>query len=351
MKKVKLFFILLLGILGANSVGAEMKMITKVITPPPQNKLPAAIGPQHYYIQVTNFFEETKVLDSVSRELCNSTALNYWFEYEIIDIPLPKYMNSSTSTNDFILEITGNPLLHFSSDKVFIHNDALDDPLVLRYYSIYVDIDYSDIVLRSTASYSIKALEQGAVPLKKIRYTCYPVDDYYSPVDPTKATKGELTVALENFTVQLGGKTCTLLSAKEQTVMMKDTTETALSQGEVLGGHFSLNLNCPTHVYAYAVFTDQTTPSNTSDILTLNNNSTAKGVGLKIYPANGGQAIKFNEAKTDALNITLAHKLDNSNSSSGYYKVNERYNVHYVKTGNISPGTVQGVTTVTFYYQ
>lgn len=184
-----------------------------------------------------------------------------------------------------------------------------------------------------------KVFNSDYIPVRKIKYHC-----------SKNNFEGEIVVYLQNFTVTPPiNNTCTFTSHKDQTVTMRSTTKNALDKGEVMGGHFSLNLNCGRNnniTAAYVAFTDQSTPDNTSNILTLTDQSSAKGVGLKIYSANSGQAVQFSPVQGNVLALTQAHKMTSYQPVNGI--IDERY---YVKTADILPGDVQGIATVTFFYQ
>lgn len=95
----------------------------------------------------------------------------------------------------------------------------------------------------------------------------------------------------------------------------------------------------------YSNFTDQTTTSNTTDVLTLSSSSTAKGVGIKLYPANESQAIRYG-SPNDA---TTQREFFRPRSQQA--PVND-YRIYYAKTGNtVTPGTVQAIVEYQFNYK
>lgn len=154
-----------------------------------------------------------------------------------------------------------------------------------------------------------------SMPLMKVKTSCMKENDNHR-----NATELEITLILRGFMENyIITKTCTLASSKDQVISLRDANSRDLERGEVLGGSFNLNLNCPNNSqiqYTYAAFTDQSMPSNTSDILTLTNNSNAKGVGLKIYPAGDSQAIRFSPVQANALPYQ-ANRLKNYQPGGG----------------------------------
>lgn len=53
-------------------------------------------------------------------------------------------------------------------------------------------------------------------------------------------------------------------------------------------GTFTVGLTCDANVAVHAVMTDQTTPSNTSSVVTLTGDSTASGVGVQFFYNGSG---------------------------------------------------------------
>lgn len=209
---------------------------------------------------------------------------------------------------------------------------------------------------------TIKVFDRSSMPYKKIKYSCYPENNPQSE----EKVQGELTILLGNFSIQTSiAGTCTN-QQKNQIVTLKPTSKNALDkQGEILAGDFSLRLNCnktsvnnmPPGIFGnigsiYVQFTDQSNPSNNGNILTLTHDSNAKGVGLKIYPANNNsQAVQFSPVQTDVLKTIQGGAGITLGDYNGVPITNNlNYKVHYVKTGEITPGSVQGIATVTFFY-
>ncbi|CAB3755392.1 fimbrial protein [Paraburkholderia humisilvae] len=108
----------------------------------------------------------------------------------------------------------------------------------------------------------------------------------------------------------------------------------------------SINLNCPSSVVRiFITLTDNTTPANTSNSLSLKPNSTAKGVGLQIL--NSGNPVNFGPDSKNAGNVNQWFV---GTSNGGVVKI--PLVVQYLQTASpVVPGTVNGAATFTMSYQ
>jgi type 1 fimbria pilin len=115
-----------------------------------------------------------------------------------------------------------------------------------------------------------------------------------------------------------------------------------VSQINPTGGDtaFQVGLQCSAAKPVKVTMTDATTPSNTTDLLTLASGSTASGVKLRIL--SGGAAIPFNPNST-------APGLSVGASTVGAFNI--PLTVQYVRDGTPAPGTVKAVATFTLSYQ
>ena len=92
--------------------------------------------------------------------------------------------------------------------------------------------------------------------------------------------------------------------------------------------------------------TDQTTPSNTSSVVTLTGDSTASGVGVQFFyngsgpltmgpdsSAAGATGQFFIQSTTAAQTLTLP------------------FQAQYIRTGELVPGSANALASITFSYQ
>lgn len=155
-------------------------------------------------------------------------------------------------------------------------------------------------------------------------------------------------------------------SAGDMTVKMPTVSKTSFkgNNSEVYAGTFLLNLNqCGLlgndgevtvgNMSKIAVtFTDAKDPTNRTDKLNLLDNSSARGVKLRLYKSSNTaidtSPIKFG-ADSRVYNNENAHYIDYTPNAQ---TVSQRYIVKYVQDGNeITTGTVNATATFTFSYQ
>lgn len=165
---------------------------------------------------------------------------------------------------------------------------------------------------------------------------------------PAHTGKLEFSVTLNSLTLGNNAQSCRLLSPSSMNVALPTISQTSIpNQGdETFAGLARISLQCDPGVTVWATLTDATNTSNSTDILSLTNSSTAQGVGLKIYK-NDAMALKFGPDSTQKGNLNQ-WQLSNGVESNPSVQLN----AHYINTnGAITPGTVEGIATITFSYQ
>ncbi|HFV9915591.1 TPA: fimbrial protein [Salmonella enterica subsp. diarizonae serovar 61:l,v:z35] len=161
--------------------------------------------------------------------------------------------------------------------------------------------------------------------------------------------KTAFTFSLNSMTIINGAKSCTLMSGQNVTVPLNTISLMSIPSAgsELQGGTTSISLNCQTGVSVFATLTDATTPSNTSNLLSLTPDSTATGVGLRLYKNNDSTPLSFGPDSPVKGNLNQWRL---SAGTEAMPSVVLRAN--YVNTnGTPTAGTVNGVTTITFSYQ
>lgn len=159
----------------------------------------------------------------------------------------------------------------------------------------------------------------------------------------------EFNVSINPMNIVTPGATCSLQSSQHMTVNLITISKNAIprSGNEVFAGMANISLKCDPNVTAYATLTDSSTPSNRGDVLTLSSHSTAQGVGLKIYKNGESNALRFGPDSPIKGN---ENQWLFSNETGRLRSV--KLNANYINiNGNIVPGTVNGVSTITFSYQ
>lgn len=160
--------------------------------------------------------------------------------------------------------------------------------------------------------------------------------------------KTEFTFSINNSTIVNGARSCTLLNPANMTVPLSTISAMSIpnSGDELFAGLINISLNCEPGVSVYATLTDASTPSNRDNILTLTKTSTASGVGLKIYKNNDATALHFGP---DSPIKGSENQWQLSAGTEALPSV--QLKVNYVNNGAITPGIVNGISTITFSYQ
>lgn len=165
----------------------------------------------------------------------------------------------------------------------------------------------------------------------------------------TYSGKTTFTFSLNSMTIINGARSCTLMSGQNVTVPMNHIALSSIPSAgsEALGGITVFNLNCQSEVSVFATLTDSTTPSNTSNLLTLTPDSTATGIGLRIYKNNDATPLSFGPDSPVKGNLNQwklsagTEAMPSTTLRANYVNLN----------GNPTAGTVHGITTITFSYQ
>ncbi|MFC0308376.1 fimbrial protein [Gallibacterium trehalosifermentans] len=181
----------------------------------------------------------------------------------------------------------------------------------------------------------------------------------------------EIPIYLKPYNINYTISSCTMTSPETITVKMPTISKRSLDNApvhrglpEVFAGFFDVSVNqCGVFdnngaflrndiTSVRITFTDATDPSNEGSYLNLTKNSTAKGVGIRIYPVDGpfwqyqDWWIKFGP---DTARINDSQKGLNYNPTTR--DVAQRFIVKYAKIGDVTPGTVNATATFTFSYQ
>ncbi|MDR5833240.1 fimbrial protein [Caballeronia sp. LZ034LL] len=130
-------------------------------------------------------------------------------------------------------------------------------------------------------------------------------------------------------------------------VTLPSVSPSSLSGSGAVAGNtsFALGLNCSAGTRVNLTLTDATTPSNTSNVLTLGSGSTASGVGMQIL--NGTTPIAYGPDSSAAGNN---NQWSAGTANGGPMTI--PLNVRYIRTANpITPGKVAGLATFTMSYQ
>lgn len=201
-------------------------------------------------------------------------------------------------------------------------------------YSVYLN---PVILKRSyTKSFNIPLTQVGRVRLRAMDGTVF-------------TGKTEFTFSINNSTIISSARSCTLLTPANMTINLPTISTMSIPNAgdELFAGMMSIRLNCEPGVTVYATLTDASAPSNRSDLLSLTSTSTASGIGLKIYKNDDATALRFGPDSPIKGNENQ-WRLSSGTESSPFVQLK----VKYANTGSsITPGTVNGISTITFSYQ
>lgn len=161
--------------------------------------------------------------------------------------------------------------------------------------------------------------------------------------------KTSFTFSINRMIINDTASTCTLQTPSSITVHLPAVSRNSFpaSGDEIFAGQANIRLHCESGVTVYATLTDATAPGNRTDMLTLSNSSTARGVGLKIYKNNDSAPVKFGADSPSKGNVNQ-WLLSTGNEQFPSVLLKARY----VNTGEpFIPGTVHALMTYTFSYQ
>ena len=136
------------------------------------------------------------------------------------------------------------------------------------------------------------------------------------------------------------------VTTKNLDVRLPDVKQSALKTANATAGdtNFNIGISCTTGSNVYITLTDHNNVANRGTILTLNNNSTASGVGIEIL--RDGKRVNFGPDSPVAG--TTNQSLVGSSSPS---LNNIPFTARYISTGNTKSGTVNSTATFTMSYQ
>ncbi|MGC0862883.1 fimbrial protein [Pantoea agglomerans] len=112
-------------------------------------------------------------------------------------------------------------------------------------------------------------------------------------------------------------------------------------------GTFNVTLTCDQNIAVNAVMTDQTTPSNSSSVVTLTGDSTASGVGVQFFYNGIGPLSMGPDSTADG---TL-NQFFIQTTSSAKQVLSLPFQAQYIRTGDLVPGTANALASITFSYQ
>ncbi|QIR28748.1 fimbrial protein [Kluyvera genomosp. 3] len=111
-------------------------------------------------------------------------------------------------------------------------------------------------------------------------------------------------------------------------------------------GTFNVSLTCDQSIAVNAVMTDQTTPSNTSSVVTLTGDSTASGLGVQFFYNGSGPLMMGPDSS--AAGTTNQFFIQ---TTSAAQTLSLPFQAQYIRTGDLTPGSANALASITFSYQ
>ncbi|WP_157653338.1 fimbrial protein [Burkholderia ubonensis] len=158
-------------------------------------------------------------------------------------------------------------------------------------------------------------------------------------------------IYLDAFTLTATTRACSLTQGGTQTVRLPQTSIGTINKVGSGDGSasFSMGLQCDPGVSVYATMTDVSNPANMGNILSLDRESTATGVGIQLFKFGESTPIKFGP-DSSAIGNSNQWYVDASSASPTLITI--PFVAKYVKNGpNVVPGSVKAQSTITFSYQ
>jgi type 1 fimbria pilin len=148
--------------------------------------------------------------------------------------------------------------------------------------------------------------------------------------------------------------TCSVNASSTQTVNLGNYPSSAFTgTGSMTPPKgFDINFDCSggtsdQNRTVYLTMTDTTVPSNRTDILNLATNSTAKGVGIRLYRDAGATAVKFG---ADSATVGNTNQWTAGTVSTGTSSLTVPLQARLIQTGPVQQGSVSAKATFTAAY-
>lgn len=158
------------------------------------------------------------------------------------------------------------------------------------------------------------------------------------------------TLTINSTSISVKAKGCTV-NTKSASVYLGviDASSLASVGSTSEAGTFDVSITCDAGVWVNAIMTDQTTPSNTSSVVTLTSDSTASGVGVQFYyegyyTGAGPVLLGPDTSASGAVNqFPIFVSTDTTQTL--------QFQAKYIRTGDIIPGSANALASITFSYQ
>ncbi|UEP23696.1 fimbrial protein [Burkholderia ambifaria] len=190
-------------------------------------------------------------------------------------------------------------------------------------------------------------IKAGTYPARQMKIATLRVTDKNGTTTAT-----DVPLYIGAFTLTSTTKACTITQGANQIVNLPTVEArsfTGPGSNSWQSAPFSISLKCDAGVSVYATMSDVTTPSNTTDILSLTADSTATGLGLRIFTDGASKPVRFGP-DSSVIGNTNQWFVGLSQSSGTLFTL--PFTARYVQSGSqVGTGTVSARSSITFSYQ
>lgn len=282
----------------------------------------------------------------------------YWleFKYGLGNNPFIQYFSHNVQVNNNTAKLqqtidgwAGMKYMPVGTDDKFTVTITLTPQSNAIYNNEEVDLSNGNIIHMTVGCWRRYADASSIVRL----------DDFSKSGDNQSIRKiGLIDIYFSSTNPVILNKTCSLSSARNQTISLQPVTIGQLNNNTEVSGKktFTISLNCSQAAVrdAYISFTDGTKQDNSSDALTIQTGEgQATGVKLKIYQEGSSTAIKYGPASTSQFAFTTDSNMrEFADNVTGQPNVSKTYTVKYYKTGTtVTPGSVNARLIYNLYYR
>ncbi|KAA8995381.1 oxidoreductase [Affinibrenneria salicis] len=170
---------------------------------------------------------------------------------------------------------------------------------------------------------------------------CYGTDGSFTDSAYIKIAQTQITVAATGCNVQSGANRVVNMGN-----VSTGTLPSVGSQSEAKST--SITLTCDTGIHVAATVSDQTNTGNISNIIGLSSDSTAKGIGIQAFYNGSSTPINLGPDNSSKGNTNQFSVADISSQGQA---LTFPLTFKYVRTGDMTAGTANGLVGVTFSYQ
>ncbi|WP_375602247.1 fimbrial protein [Enterobacter hormaechei] len=154
-------------------------------------------------------------------------------------------------------------------------------------------------------------------------------------------------VIINPTTITVAASGCTIDTKSANVSLGTIDIHTLPSTGSTSpSGEFNVSLTCDENVAVNAVMTDQTTPSNTSSVVTLTGDSTASGIGVQFFYNGTGPLMMGPDSS--AAGTTGQFFIQTTSTAQ---TLSLPFQAQYIRTGDLVPGSANALASITFSYQ